>query len=129
MEAVTFSGATIEFPGAVESNGKSMEFGDQEPDGKYTGGIYSATCSGTTCTVTKITTLTGDCDGTDTDFVQWAEYSKHPNGQDIKGGVTEVVAGNLFCDDAGLGIWKFPSGKYVGEMNGPEYAYGQTIVN
>jgi hypothetical protein len=129
MEAVTLSGATVEFPGSVESNGKSMEFGDQEPSGAYALGIYSATCSGTTCTVTKSTTATSSCDGTDTDIVQWAEYGKKPNGQNEKGKTTEVAGGNLFCDDA-WDIWNFPAGgSSSGSITGPEYAYGQTIVN
>jgi hypothetical protein len=127
-EGVTFD-ETIDFPGAVESNGKSMEFGDQEPGGAYALGIYTETCSGTKCKNTKSTTATSDCDGTDTDVVQFAEYSKSPNGQDPKGGVSQVAGGNLFCTD-NWDIWNFPKGGTdTGTISGPERALGQTIVN
>ena len=100
---VTLSGATITFPGSVELNQGRLEFGDQDYNGNHTTAIYSASCSGSTCTVTAITNLTDNCtpDNYD-DTVQWAEYSKKPNLQS-KGKVTEVAGGASIARAASSG--------------------------
>jgi hypothetical protein len=126
---VTLSGATITFPGSVELNQGRLEFGDQDYNGNHTTAIYSASCSGSTCTVTAITNLTDNCtpDNYD-DTVQWAEYSKKPNLQS-KGKVTEVAGGNIDCSSR-FNIWNFPGGgNPTDHISGPLGAEGQTIVD
>jgi hypothetical protein len=125
---VTLSGATITFPGSVELNQGKLEFGDQDYNGNHTTAIYSATCSGSTCTVTATTNLTDNCtSNTYDDTVQWAEYSMKPNLQS-KGKVREVAGGNIDCSSR-FNIWRFPSGgNPKGQMSGPLQAEGQTIV-
>ena len=125
---VALKGATIGFPGSVERNLGKLEFGDQDYNGKHTTAIYSATCAGSTCTVTATTNLTDNCtSGSYDDTVQWAEYSKRPNLQS-KGSVTEVTGGNIDCSSR-FNIWGFPGGgNPTGHMSGPQGAEGQTIV-
>ena len=126
---VTLSGATIGFPGSVELNQGTLEFGDQDYNGNHTTAIYSASCSGSTCTVTATTNLTDNCTpDTYDDTVQWAEYSKRPNLQS-KGKVKEVAGGNIDCASR-FNIWSFPGGgNPTGQISGPFQAEGQTIVD
>ena len=126
---VTLKGATIGFPGSVERNLGKLEFGDQNYNGNHTTAIYSATCSGSTCTVTATTNLTDNCTPESyDDTVQWAEYSKRPNLQS-KGSVTEVTGGNIDCSSR-FNIWGFPGGgNPTGHISGPQGAEGQTIVD
>ncbi len=125
---VTLSGATIGNPGSVELNQGKLEFGDQNYNGEHTTAIYSASCSGSTCTVTATTNLTDNCTNEKyNDVTQWAEYSSQPNLQS-SGKVTEVAGGNIDCNKR-FNIWTFGrGGNPRRHMSGPGEASGQTIV-
>jgi hypothetical protein len=131
FSTVTLSGATIDFPGSVERDSKNMLFGDQEYQGNFTTGIYTAKCKGTTCTVSASTDLTDDCFYSGepyNDTVQWAEYSKKPNLQS-QGKVKQVAGGNLDCSGR-FNMWNFPAGgNPTGQISGPSEPEGATIVN
>ncbi|HTV72923.1 MAG TPA: hypothetical protein VME66_04370 [Candidatus Acidoferrales bacterium] len=125
---VRLRGATIEFPGSVELNQGKLEFGDQNYKGKHTTAIYSASCSGSTCTVTATTNLTDTCTNEHyDDTTQWAEYSNEPNLQS-QGNVTKVAGSNIDCDIR-FNVWDFPRGRNpIGHIGGPREAGGETLV-
>jgi hypothetical protein len=131
FSTVTLSGATIDFPGSVERDSKNMLFGDQEYQGNYTTGIYTAKCKGASCKVSGTTELTDNCfSGSEpyNDTVQWAEYSKKPNLQS-QGKVKQVAGGNLDCSGR-FNMWNFPAGgNPTGQISGPSEPEGATIVN
>jgi hypothetical protein len=82
----TLSGASVEFPGAVQFDGKYITVNDQEAHD-----ILGYTCSGRTCTLKRTVSLTGssDCAGS------W------------------IAKGYVICADAGLNgaeIFKYPAG-------------------
>jgi hypothetical protein len=83
---ITLSGASIEFPGGVQFDGKYITINDQEAHD-----IFGYTCSGTTCTLKRTVALMGssDCDQT------W------------------IAKGYVICPDAGnsdVEIFKYPAG-------------------
>jgi hypothetical protein len=131
---LTVSGATIDFPAAAELVGKSIGLGDQEPNGEYALGIYSAKLSGTTLNVSQTTIDTdSNCNSYgEEDALQWANVSKKPNGLQTKK-VTATVAGNLFCDPSPVNMWPFPKGGNATQIVAPTgsnyYGYGATLTD
>jgi hypothetical protein len=90
----TLSGASVEFPGEVQFDGKYITVTDQEADD-----ILGFTCSGTTCTLKRTVSLTGssDCAGT------W------------------IAKGYVICADAGNNdaeIIKYPAGGIIATLTG-----------
>jgi hypothetical protein len=82
----TLSGASIQFPGAVQFDGKYVTVGDQ-----LTHDIFGYTCRGTACTLKQTVSLTGASDCSQT----W------------------IAKGYVICPDAGnnnVAIYKYPAG-------------------
>jgi hypothetical protein len=135
-QEVTWSGGSIEFPGAIELDGNQVLIGQQEVNDEYESGFYPTTCSGTTCTSSSPIVLSDNCYNTYVDIVQWAEDSKKPNLQSkgkVKGNYA-FAAGNLWCEDeegyTGISEWSIKGGDPTGGFGPPPYeADGQTIVN
>jgi hypothetical protein len=92
----TLSGASVEFPGNVQFDGKYITVGDQEA---HT--INGYTCGGTSCTLKRTVSLSGasDCDQT------W------------------IAKGYIICPDAGLNnaaIYPYPKGgAALHQLTGP----------
>ena len=120
---------TINYPGAVQWDGRYLGFGDQEGGGNYVTEIYRSTCSRSVCTKVSTVTFADSCNGKNVTFVQWAEYSKKPNLQS-RGLTTRVAAGNNSCYySPGVNIWKYPAGgSPTRQLSITGEADGQTIV-
>jgi hypothetical protein len=93
---ITLTGASVEFPGNVQFDGKYITVNDQEGHA-----IYGYTCSGTSCTLERIVSLNGasDCDQT------W------------------IAKGYVICPDAGnngVEIIKYPAGGIIAHLGGSE---------
>lgn len=129
---VTMSGFTVNFPAAVQWDGKYLGVGDQEYDGEYVTGIYQVSVSGSDATAVASTGMSGTCYGTYNDMVQWAFDSKKSNDV-LKKPAIQVVGGDLFCQQY-FGVWSYPKSGINAPIlvaQGtviPVESYGQTLV-
>jgi NHL repeat len=129
---IALSGATIGFSAAVEWDGKYLALGDQSYQGQNLTAVYQTAVSGSTATVVSTTVMSGTCDGSANNIVQWAFGSARPNDLPTKS-ATQVIGGNLWCKSY-YGFWAYPkSGENDPVMTmrygtAPVAADGQTLV-
>ena len=121
-EILSFDQA-IDFPNAVQWDGKYLGVGDQESGGQYVTAIYRTRVSGTTATKRGTVTLSDSCYKDYTDVVGWAGYSKKPNGVAGKP-VTQLVGTNLWCTT--MKAWSYPKGG--GPAARPPYQGGVPVI-
>jgi hypothetical protein len=118
---------TIDFPGAVQWDGKYLGVGDQELGGHDNFGVYQSTISASGVTNSNTVEFTDNCDSTNTDAIGWAGLSTLPD--DVPGALLSQAAfGNLWCENH-FDKFNYPSGgmpakRYFEE----EYFYSPTIV-
>lgn len=126
------SGFAVNFPGAVEWDGKHLGVGDQEFQGQYVTGIYQVTVKGGTATAVSSTGMSATCYGDYNDIVQWAFDSKKANGV-LKKPAIQVVGGDMWCQEY-FGVWDYPKSGInnpilVAQGNAiPVDSMGQTLV-
>ena len=116
----------------MEWDGKYLALGDQSYQGQNLTAVYQTAVSGSTATVVSTTVMSGTCDGSANNIVQWAFGSARPNDLPTKS-ATQVIGGNLWCKSY-YGFWAYPkSGENDPVMTmrygtAPVAADGQTLV-
>lgn len=109
LRSVTLNQA-INFPGAIQWDGKYLTIGDQEYRGTHRSAIYRVVVSGSTASVQGVTKLASSCDVPEFWIPKLGSGNKHPQG-------TKVVAPDICLDN--VQIYHYPAGGTATKTLGP----------
>jgi hypothetical protein len=101
---------TINFPGAIQWDGKYLTIGDQEYAGTHRSAIYQIVVSGSTASVQGVTKLNTSCDVAEFWIPKLGSGNKHPQA-------TKVVAPDLCLND--VQVYHYPAGGPASKTLGP----------
>lgn len=113
LQSITLN-QTVNFPGAIQWDGKYLTVGDQQYRSTHRSAIYQVVVSGSTASVQGVTKLNSSCDVSEFWIPKLGSGNKHPQG-------TKVVAPDLCLND--VQIYHYPAGgpatKTLGSVQSP----------